>query len=122
MPCDHPIGFVIFPAPASSCCRTSVSRQLTDLEGGTNMWKGTGAACAWWLRGPLSLCALNVSSASAIQVGAAADWPNYAGGTDESGYSRLDEIKGSNIGRLGLSWFLDLPGEVSLEATPLAIN
>jgi quinohemoprotein ethanol dehydrogenase len=74
------------------------------------------------MMGILSLCAVNVSSASSTQVGAAADWPNYAGDKEESGYSRLDKITTSNIKRLGLSWFLDLPGEVSLEATPLAIN
>ncbi|HTZ69037.1 MAG TPA: PQQ-dependent dehydrogenase, methanol/ethanol family, partial [Acetobacteraceae bacterium] len=31
-------------------------------------------------------------------------------------------IKAPNIGRLGLAWSLDLPGEVSLEGTPLAVN
>src|SRR6185436_16330020 len=32
------------------------------------------------------------------------------------------QIKASNIDRLGLGWWLELPGEVSLEATPLAVD
>ena len=62
------------------------------------------------------------AAASAPAVGAAADWPSHGGGADESGYSRLDEINRSNIGKLGLLWSLDLPGEVTLEATPLAVD
>jgi quinohemoprotein ethanol dehydrogenase len=81
--------------------------------------------CRWILAAGasmLSLFTVSPSAASATEVGAATDWTHYAGGTDESGYSRLAEIKGSNVRRLGLSWFLALPGEVSLESTPLAIN
>jgi quinohemoprotein ethanol dehydrogenase len=70
----------------------------------------------------LSLAGFPALAESKSEVGAAGNWPSYGGGTDESGYSRLDEINVSNIGKLGLSWALDLPGEVSLEATPLAIN
>ena len=73
--------------------------------------------------GCLSLAASNVSAASPTEaIGAAADWPSHGGGADESGYSRLDQITAANIGRLGLSWSLDLPGEATLEATPLAID
>jgi quinohemoprotein ethanol dehydrogenase len=54
--------------------------------------------------------------------GAGADWPGHGGGPDESGFSRLDEINDNNIGSLGLAWSLDLPGEVSLEATPIAVD
>lgn len=55
-------------------------------------------------------------------VGAASDWGHHGGGIDESNYSRLTEIDVTNIGRLGLAWSLDLPDEVTLEATPLAVN
>ncbi len=55
-------------------------------------------------------------------IGAAADWANHGGGADEAGYSRLDAITSRNVGKLGLAWSLDLPGEVSLEATPLAVD
>jgi quinohemoprotein ethanol dehydrogenase len=77
---------------------------------------------ALWMVCALSLAASKAVAASAPEVGAAADWLSYGGGADESGYSRLEEINVSNIGKLGLSWALDLPGEVSLEATPLAVN
>ncbi len=55
-------------------------------------------------------------------VGTGADWPAPQGSADESGYSRLDQIDGDSVDRLGLAWSLDLPGEVTLESTPLAIG
>jgi quinohemoprotein ethanol dehydrogenase len=55
-------------------------------------------------------------------VGTAADWAAPAGDGAETDYSQLDQINTSNIGKLGLGWKLDLPGEVSLEATPLAVD
>lgn len=55
-------------------------------------------------------------------VGTANDWPNHGGGLDESGYSRLAAIDTGNVGKLGLAWSLDLPGEVTLEATPIAVD
>ena len=55
-------------------------------------------------------------------VGAAADWTAVGGGSDESSFSRLGEITPGTIGKLGLAWSLDLPGEVTLEATPLAVD
>ena len=78
---------------------------------------------AIWMIGLFSLATLTASAASSTRaVGAAADWPSHGGEADESGYSRLDQINRSNIGRLGLVSSLELPGEVTLEATPLAIN
>ena len=55
-------------------------------------------------------------------AGAAANWASHGGGVDESGYSRLDAVNSRNIDRLGLAWSMDLPGEVTLEATPLAVD
>src|SRR5215813_12707808 len=55
-------------------------------------------------------------------VGAAADWTGHGGDANEINYSRLDDITKANIDKLGLAWSLDLPGEVSLEATPLAVG
>ena len=52
----------------------------------------------------------------------AEDWYSHGGTHAESNYSALGQINTSTIGRLGLAWSLDLPGEVSLEATPLAID
>ena len=67
-----------------------------------------------------------ISQASPAQgkdsVGTSADWPGHGGDADETSFSRLDRIKTSNVAKLGLEWSLDLPGEVTLEATPLAIN
>ncbi|CAN7198379.1 PQQ-dependent dehydrogenase, methanol/ethanol family [Phenylobacterium sp. LjRoot225] len=51
-----------------------------------------------------------------------ANWTNTGGPVDESGFSRLRQINKANIGELGLAWSLDLDGEVSLEATPLAVD
>jgi quinohemoprotein ethanol dehydrogenase len=54
--------------------------------------------------------------------GTGADWYSHGGSHAESNYSRLDQINRGTLGRLSLAWSLDLPGEVSLEATPLAIG
>src|SRR6202453_1727240 len=66
--------------------------------------------------------AASSSSASDKAVGAGNDWPAVGGASDESSYSRLDQIPVGDIGKLGLAWSLDLPGEVSLEATPLEVD
>ncbi|RZI60791.1 MAG: PQQ-dependent dehydrogenase, methanol/ethanol family, partial [Zymomonas sp.] len=70
----------------------------------------------------LSACASEKSAQSETGMGADADWITVGGGTDEASYSRLDEITDDNVDELGLAWSLDLPGEVTLEATPLAID
>jgi quinohemoprotein ethanol dehydrogenase len=54
--------------------------------------------------------------------GAGANWPGHSGAADESGYSQLNEINSGNIRRLGLAYSLDLPGEVTLAATPVAVD
>jgi quinohemoprotein ethanol dehydrogenase len=64
--------------------------------------------------------------ANAVQpesgVGTDANWPAVGGAADEASYSRLGKINAGNVGTLGLAWSLDLPGEVTLEATPLAVD
>ena len=55
-------------------------------------------------------------------VGTGEEWTAPQGGFDEAGYSRLDQIGPNNIGKLGLAWSMDLPEEVALEATPLAVD
>jgi quinohemoprotein ethanol dehydrogenase len=55
-------------------------------------------------------------------VGTAANWSAPGGAADEAGFSRLAEIDTSNTGRLGLAWSLDLVGQVTPEATPLAVD
>jgi quinohemoprotein ethanol dehydrogenase len=50
------------------------------------------------------------------------NWAGHNGGADEDAYSALGRINRSNVRKLGLAWSLDLPGEQSLEATPIAVN
>ena len=50
------------------------------------------------------------------------DWPAVDGAADEAAFSRLDQVTSANAGRLGLAWSLDLPGDVSLEATPIEVD
>lgn len=55
-------------------------------------------------------------------VGTAENWPAVGGAADEASYSRLAQVSTTNAADLGLAWSLDLPGEVTLEATPLAVD
>ncbi len=59
---------------------------------------------------------------AADQRGAGANWTSHGGDADETDYSVLSAINTRNVKRLGLAWSLELPGEVSLEATPLAVD
>lgn len=49
-------------------------------------------------------------------------WPGHGNSHSEQRFSPLDEINSGNVSRLGLAWYLELPGETSLEATPLEVN
>jgi quinohemoprotein ethanol dehydrogenase len=50
------------------------------------------------------------------------NWLSTGRTYSESRYSPLARINGSNVHSLGLAWFLDLKGERTLEATPLAVD
>src|ERR1700722_7756051 len=63
-----------------------------------------------------------LAAARQHQEGTLDDWPGHNGAAGESAYSRLRQINPPNINRLGLAWYLDLPDERMLEATPLAIH
>ncbi len=80
----------------------------------------------WMLLAAAGALALAGCSKGPVQpeqgVGAEANWPGVGGGADETAYSRLTEIDTGSIGKLGLAWSLDLPGEVTLEATPVAVD
>ena len=54
--------------------------------------------------------------------GQAVDWPSHNGNAQAANYSAAAEMTPSTINRLGLAWSLDLPGEASLEATPVEVN
>ena len=71
---------------------------------------------------PALAASLLAAAAPANLPGTGADWPSHGGGSDESGYSRLAQVSTATVARLGLAWSLDLPGEVTLEATPLEVG
>jgi quinohemoprotein ethanol dehydrogenase len=72
----------------------------------------------------LLLCLLSWRVGADIGSGTPGEtnWYTHGGTHEESNYSALDQVNRRTISRLGLTWSLDLPGEVSLEATPLAID
>src|ERR1700730_7947601 len=46
-------------------------------------------------------------------------WANYGRTYDESHYSPLADINGSNVSHLGLAWWFDVPGVVLAASVPL---
>jgi quinohemoprotein ethanol dehydrogenase len=81
-----------------------------------------GMTCRLILLMGLALCRVALAAAGAHAEGTVGDWPGHNGSSDESAYSRLRQINTRNIGKLGLEWFLELPDERMLEATPLAVH
>jgi quinohemoprotein ethanol dehydrogenase len=79
------------------------------------------STCWYGFAGLLAAAAIMATGAPNAQS-ADTNWYSHGGEHDEANYSRLDQINPETIGRLGLAWSLDLEGEVSLEATPLAID
>lgn len=74
------------------------------------------------LSSPIATPATAPTSAPGTVSAAASNWVSHNGDPDETAYSSLDGINTGNIHKLGLAWSLDLPGESSLEATPLAVD
>jgi quinohemoprotein ethanol dehydrogenase len=72
----------------------------------------------------LAACAATLSSAAAAEaaLGAGTEWHSVNADSDETGYSRLNQITAKNVGRLGLAWYLDLPGEATLQASPIEVG
>ncbi len=83
-----------------------------------------GKACALVAVLAISMtgCSKSGTPQSDSGVGTDANWTAPGGAADETGYSRLAQITPANVGKLGLAWSMDLPGEVTLESTPLAID
>jgi quinohemoprotein ethanol dehydrogenase len=50
------------------------------------------------------------------------NWPTGGRDYTEQNYSPLTQVNSNTISTLGLAWSIDLPGEHSLEATPLAVD
>ncbi|WP_297489847.1 PQQ-dependent dehydrogenase, methanol/ethanol family [Acidocella sp.] len=67
-------------------------------------------------------CAAAPAHASSPGIGAGDNWTNHNGDSNETAFSQLNQITKANIGKLGLAWSLQLPGEASLEGTPVAVN
>jgi quinohemoprotein ethanol dehydrogenase len=65
---------------------------------------------------------LSSSLWSQQRVAETINWPGYGNDPGEARFSPLSEIRDANVKDLRLAWSLDLPSEVTLEATPLAIN
>jgi quinohemoprotein ethanol dehydrogenase len=69
---------------------------------------------------------MNLTASAAVSnagsVGSGAEWHNVNGDSNETGYSRLDQVTAANANKLGLAWYVDLPGEASLEGAPLAVS
>ncbi|HEY0482446.1 MAG TPA: PQQ-dependent dehydrogenase, methanol/ethanol family [Kofleriaceae bacterium] len=61
---------------------------------------------------------------AAIQANGATskDWPTYGLDYAETRYSKLTEIKDSNVGELGLAWTYNLESTRGVEATPLVVD
>jgi quinohemoprotein ethanol dehydrogenase len=51
-----------------------------------------------------------------------ANWLSNGRTYSEQHFSPLAKINDSNVSRLGVAWFLDLPGQRTLQATPLAVD
>jgi len=72
--------------------------------------------------------AAHAASATLVDGGAIADekqganWLSYGRTYSENRYSPLAAINDRNVNKLGLAWFLDLPGQGTLEGTPLAVD
>ena len=79
-----------------------------------------------WLLAGVALLPLSFYAVSSMRSKPPAipdtHWASHGGAPDESGFAPLDSISKSNVGKLGLAWSLDLPGEASLEATPLEVD
>ncbi|MCB2079516.1 MAG: PQQ-dependent dehydrogenase, methanol/ethanol family [Novosphingobium sp.] len=52
--------------------------------------------------------------------GSGDEWVSRMGDAGETGFSKLDQIDAGNVGKLGLEFFVDLPGEATLEGTPVS--
>ena len=56
------------------------------------------------------------------KLGSDANWLTRMGDDAETAYSRLDQIDTGNVDDLGLAFSVDLPGEMTLEGTPIAAD
>jgi quinohemoprotein ethanol dehydrogenase len=74
------------------------------------------------LAAAIGVSLLSVAHGGSVVPTGMVNLPVTGGKSDEAGYSALGQINRETIGRMGLAWSLDLPGEVTLEARPLAVD
>jgi quinohemoprotein ethanol dehydrogenase len=117
---ESPLHAVKVPAGRDERCNAQVTDRTDDLRLRGNIMRTSlrcVTACCW----PLLLASLAVAH-SAPGAGSTDNWVTNGGDTDETHYSRLDQIKATNIEHLGLAWWMDVPGEAALAGIPLEID
>jgi quinohemoprotein ethanol dehydrogenase len=77
--------------------------------------------CAWLATTPARAGAL-VDGRAIADEKQGVNWLSVGRTYSEQHYSPLTGINAGNVAQLGLAWYLDLPGERALEATPLAVD
>jgi len=78
-------------------------------------------ACAWLVTCPVRAETV-VNGRAIADERQRANWLSYGRTYAEHHYSPLTGINAGNVKQLGLAWFVDLPGQRSLGATPLAVD
>jgi quinohemoprotein ethanol dehydrogenase len=78
-------------------------------------------ACAWFLAAPVYAGTI-VDTHAIADESQGRNWLSVGRSYSENRYSPLDQINDQNIKRLGLAWYLDLPTQGPLQATPLAVD
>jgi quinohemoprotein ethanol dehydrogenase len=71
---------------------------------------------------PAAADATVVDDAALTEVGDGRNWLGFGRNYSEQRYSPLEQVNVDTVSRLGLLWFLDLPGDNTLNATPLAVD
>ena len=74
------------------------------------------------LSSAMSAAAVSVDGQAIADEKAGANWLSYGRTYSEQRFSPLKEINDGNVGNLGVAWYLDLPGQKSLLATPLVVD
>lgn len=64
----------------------------------------------------------NPTRTPAVAIGSGEQWHGVNGDSAETGFSTLSQINTANAGTLGLAWYLDLPGETTLQAAPVVVD
>jgi len=69
-----------------------------------------------------AVAATSVDGAAIADEKAGANWLSYGRTYSEQRFSPLQQITDTNVGDLGVAWYMDLPGQKSLLATPLVVD